>query len=545
MRHFILVISGLLLGLVGFAQNDYHNASQLEQELNKIANSNRSIFSLKTLATTVGGKKILVLEAGIGDRDNKPAIALVGGVEGAHLLSQELALGFAKGLQAGMGMDSIKSILNKVTFYFLPQMSPDAATQYHARLRYERSGNANPSDLDRDGRVGEDPFEDLNKDGLITQLRIESPSGKWRVHPDDSRLMVLADASKGERGTHHVYSEGYDNDRDGQYNEDGEEGVILNKNFTFQYPAFTPGAGEHSVSEVETRAIADYLFDRWNVHTVVIFGPSDNLVNPWSYNSQKAGKRIIESVMEADEKDQSFVASQYKKIIDPQGAGKGHFQAGGFAEWAYFHYTRYSLSTPGWWIPPVPEEGADEPGKKKKHENETMAFVQWAEHAGLEDYFVPWTPVDHPEFKDQKAEVGGIKPFLTTNPPYILVEEIVNKHNAFLISLAEMMPALEWVNIKTEKAGKLTRVTAELVNHGQVPTNSELGERSKWLKKIKVSIKTEKGQELVSGRTVELVDRIGAGGSVTHSWLVNGKGKVTLEGGAPHTGIATTVIELK
>ena len=96
--------------------------------------------------------------------------------------------------------DSIKALLNTTTFYVFPSLSPDAAEQYFAQQKYERSANTTPTDDDRDGKVNEDPFEDINKDGWITSVRIEDPSGKWKTHPADERVMVLANQEKGEQG---------------------------------------------------------------------------------------------------------------------------------------------------------------------------------------------------------------------------------------------------------------------------------------------------------------------------------------------------------
>jgi hypothetical protein len=73
-------------------------------------------------------------------------MAVVGGVEGSHLLGVEMAVHFAEGLVK----DHSKALENS-TFYVFPNMSPDATEQYFAKLKYQRSGNAKPTDDDRDG----------------------------------------------------------------------------------------------------------------------------------------------------------------------------------------------------------------------------------------------------------------------------------------------------------------------------------------------------------------------------------------------------------
>jgi hypothetical protein len=43
------------------------------------------------------------------------------------------------------------------------------------------------TDDDRDGKINEDGFDDLDGNGEITWMRIESPIGEYRTHPDDRR----------------------------------------------------------------------------------------------------------------------------------------------------------------------------------------------------------------------------------------------------------------------------------------------------------------------------------------------------------------------
>jgi hypothetical protein len=168
----------------------------------------------------------------------------------------------------GSGTDSIKNRLAKTTYYVFPNMSPDAMEQYFAKLKYERNGNATETDDDRDGKLNEDGFDDLDGNGKITMMRIESPIGEYKVNPDDARILIKADASKGEKGKYILLSEGFDNDKDGNLNEDGEGGISLNKNFTYRHNTFGAGAGDFPVSEKETRALLDFLYDAFNVYAV-------------------------------------------------------------------------------------------------------------------------------------------------------------------------------------------------------------------------------------------------------------------------------------
>ncbi len=303
-----------------------------------------------------------MITIGSGNTATKPAIALVGGVEGNHLLGTELAIGFAEDLLKGSTTDSIKALLNNTTFYVFPNMSPDATEQYFAKLKYERQGNATATDDDRDGKTDEDGYDDLDGNGKITWIRVESPLGDYKLHPDDARVLIKADASKGEKGKYLLLAEGIDNDKDNQYNEDGEGGIWFNKNFTYKHPSFTPGSGEFAVSEKETRALADQLFDLFNVYTVISFGNNNNLSTPIAYNATAANQRLVAGYLEADAKANSLVSDLYNKITGLKEAPKTTAAGGDFLSWGYYHYARYSYSTPGWFVPKAKPDTA----KKRK-----------------------------------------------------------------------------------------------------------------------------------------------------------------------------------
>jgi len=255
------------------AQGSYSNFNDLTNRLNQLDSNYGDLVSLQSLAKTADGRDIWALTIGSGDVENHPAVAVIGGVKGSHIYGSELAISFAEKLLANSSSEEIRELLSSTTFYVLPRVNPDATEQYFASLKYERDVNTMSTNDDRDDAFDEDPFEDLNSDDLITMIRVEDETGKWIMMPEDSRLMRKADISEGEKGMYHVFTEGVDNDNDGHFNEDGEGGVNINKNFTYDYPYFTPGAGENMASQAETRAILDFLYEGTpNVFTVVTFG---------------------------------------------------------------------------------------------------------------------------------------------------------------------------------------------------------------------------------------------------------------------------------
>lgn len=525
-------------------QQDYTNQTGLAQRIKSLTNKYPQLVKSRTLVQTQGGKDIWMLTIGTGKTEDKPAIAVVGGVDGRHLLGVEMAIGFAEKILATANVDSIKNLLNKQTFYIFPNMSPDATEQYFAKVKYERSGNATKTDDDRDGKLNEDDVDDLNGDGKISWMRILDPTGKYRLNPDDPRSLLLADATKGENGKYLLLPEGIDNDKDGNFNEDGNGGVSFNRNSSFNYKNFVPGAGEYAVSELENRALFDFLFDAFNVYAVVTFGPTNNLSTPVTFNPAGVSKRVITSWFDADVKANALVAERYNKITKTKDAPKTPAESGDFSQWAYFHYGRLSLSTPGWWVPKVAPDSARKE-KKFTVEDPTTAYLRWAASQGITNTFVPWKAVNHPDFPGQTVEVGGVDPFVLTNPPYKMVDGIVAKHTDFLIGLAAMAPQLAMVNVKTEKVTDgLTRVTLSVINNGDLPTYTKIGDRSYFLKKIVVKVNTNANQTVVSGRKTQALESIQGKESRELSWLIKGAGKVTISAGSPTTGSQTIDVSL-
>ncbi|KEO73103.1 M14 family metallopeptidase [Anditalea andensis] len=535
-KNYLSVLSGLgialLLPFTALSQTDYPNLAQIGQRLQSVARDNAA--TLTSLTKTEGGKDIWVLKIGRGDMDNKPGVAVVGGVEGYHLLSVELALQFAEKLVAERS-----EALENTTFYVFPNMSPDAYEQYFSGLKFERRGNAAKVDHDRDGSMGEDTYEDLNKDGLITMMRVESPMGDHIPSSTDERVMVKANVSKGERGRYLMYTEGIDNDKDGNFNEDPAEGIAFNKNLTYKFPAFEPLAGDYPVSQKESRAMVDYLFDRWNIFAFITFGPANNLSSPLKYHAGDAKKRVVTSILEKDMAINAMISELYNETI----TAKAHQQKdqgtdGDFFQWAYFHFARLSFSTPGWWVPEMKNE------EGKVIEDASENFLAYAQQEAMESVFVPWTKVDHPDFKGQNVEVGGIKPFLMNNPSYNKVGQLADEHTDFILKLAEMQPKLEFHNMISEKLGNgLTRITADLFNNSPLPTHSEMGAQSRWLRKIRVDINSEK-KDIIAGDKIMLIDKMGPFEKQTISWIVKGSGNVEVKAGAAHVGFANLNVRL-
>jgi Zinc carboxypeptidase len=572
------------------AQSGYSNHAQLTVRLTDLSTKNAAIANVKSIGKSRGGRDIWLLTLSKGNAAKKPALLIVGGIDGSHIAGSELVTQMVEKLTTSVGTDSIAKLLETKTLYFIPSVNPDAQEQVAAKVKFERSGNDASTDDDRDGRFNEDPFEDLNTDGIISTLRIEDPTGTMIASKDDPRILVKADPAKGETGKYLVISEGLDNDKDGNYNEDGPGGVNIDKNFTFDYPIFVAGSGEYATSEPEARALLDFLYTSPNIFAVLIFGPNNNLSEATRFDPSKMVTRIIKGPTAKD----AAVGEQVSKLYNATGlkdAPTMPQSRGNFSQSAYYHAGRFSFSTPGWWpakveaprdssrrggAAPTPPTntgatpnpagamrsgggiaagagrgagmmgGAAAPAAANAGGVDDATFLKWADKEKITGSFVNWTPIEHPDFAGKKVEIGGIAPYAKLNPPVSYLTEAAAKHLSFVVGLGKQMPNIEIVNIKTESLGAgLSRVTATVINKGLMPTYADIGDRVRFVQKMRTEIKLSAGQTIVSGRRLNLRQSLGAGEKEEYSWLVAGAGTATIEAGCATAGIKSVEVTVK
>ena len=554
----------------------YRSYEELRRELEALAGSD--VAEIESLGATLGGREIYALTLSIGEPAAKPAILVVGAVHAPHVAGYELAVRMARQLvdQAGSDED-VKKLLEEQTVYVIPLPSPDASEAFFHKPYSERTGNARATDDDRDGRTNEDGPEDLNGDGWITVMRIEDPTGKYIPHPDDDRVLIEADPKKGEQGRYRVETEGIDNDQDDLQGEDGPGGVAFDRNFTFEYPYFEPGAGPHQVSEPETRAVADFAFDHPNIYLVLSFSPHNNLMHPWKSGQQR--DNIPTTVHEDDVPYLEHIAEKYQDIRTAEEAPEPPGAAGSFVHWAYFHFGRWSLGTRGWWVPKTEKseepstdddeesdsdpEGEDRADETKAADNkdteksdekrgaEDVNALRWLQQQGIQG-FTPFEPFDHPNYPNRRVEVGGFHPYVRLNPPAAELDKLADEHTQFFMELADLRPRLAVTARKVEPlGGGLHRITAEVRNDGYLPTESAMGRRAETLQRLEIRIELPEGTSLVHGVERQSVDRLtGRGGAEEHQWLVQlpedaTTATIKIIAGSPTTGTAETTIELE
>ncbi len=345
----------------------YLNHQELTRALQGLANQNRTMASLEALARSDGGREIWLLTlgnpAGV-PRDQRPALLLVANLEANHLIGSSAALYAADHLLSHYGQDEqVTRLLDEQTVYILPRMNPDGAELYWSMPGYEIPYKPHPSAPDQGGLNIREIGRDLNDDGLITLMRVRDPEGELMPDPDEPRLMRRADRARAERGMYKVYVEGIEVEDVDAYVPYGSDGVNLNRNFPHEYLFFQPHVGPHQVSEVETRALADFLFTRTNIGAILTFSPYDNLRSPPpAQRSPPPGTEpgpptVPTNVLPQDRPFYQYISERFNEITGLTGDGATD-EAGSFPQYAYFQVGLPSFTTPVWTLP----QDGTEPG---------------------------------------------------------------------------------------------------------------------------------------------------------------------------------------
>jgi len=540
MKYWIKLL--LLCGMPFFvnAQWNYPTYEALKKQIQDIS-SNKLVEST-SIGKSYGSEDIPIIKIQNG-KIAKPTLLIVAGVDGKHPAGIINSLNVANQI-LNLPTDQLNELLTKKSIWIVPVLNVDAYKRNSTSLVWQ-SGNARSVDNDRDGRMDEDPEVDLNNDGIISQMRIKTPAGPYKIHDNHPDFLVLAERSKGESGDYELYMEGRDIDQDGQFSEDGKSGVNLDKNFTFDYPFFEPETGDYAASEPETRALIDLIFNNPQIAAVLHFGLQNNLSVPEQFDQRKASERIVKSWTNNDAQVSALVSKLYNDAVKPLGeAPKAPQGKGNLSSTIYYHTGKFSFVTPSWWIPAI-SDTTTKAGPKLPATKNSDRFINWVKNQGVKGAILPWVKITHPDFPNQEVEVGGVVEIFTNNPPLTFLEPSAKMHTDFVVQLTQALATLEFSSPKVTNLGDdIYRIEVKVYNTGAMPVYPEIADKIKHVSKMKSILELQKGQTFLSGKRLQLYPTLQAGESNTFSWLVKGKGKVQLTVGCPTAGEKTLDINL-
>lgn len=562
------VVAGLALyaGAAAGQVEGYREYDAFQSELRSVVNAS-DVATMRSLGESPNGRAVWLVQVADGSGppvDQRPGVLVVGTLSGDHLLGSYLAVETVRHLASGQS----EADLTNHVFYIVPRLNPDGAEAAFNGVRRGRRGNATPYDDDNDGRTDEDGRDDLDGDRAVTLMRVADARGGFMVHPDEPRLMKRADPAAGERGTHALYLEGTDDDGDGFLNEDPDQGVDLDRNFQHAYPYWEADAGVNMVSELESRALMDFVIGQRNIAAIVTFGHSDNLVTapnsrgaladavmpeldafamesldglfdvgvypvprpaglnlrgaqPGRDNDPNQGRRPAMTVNGADREYFVAASDAYRELTGIEEVALNREAEGAFFQYGYFHFGVPSFSTPGWGLPHV----GDDVDVPSSGDGRLLAAY---EGAGI-DVFADWAPFQHPELGP--VEVGGFLPYALVLPPADELPALGASNAAFVARLSTMLPEVHISGAAVEDhGGGLYTVTVDITNEGYFPSSTQHGVVSRSVDPVTVQIQVEPDDIVTGAAKTHRIARLeGSGTTERVSWVIRGNPGASVE----------------
>jgi hypothetical protein len=436
----------------------------------------------------------------------------VANLEANRVAGSHAALRFAERLVAGYGSDpDMTELLDTRTVYVVPRANPDGAELVFTLPGVETPYKPFEGNTGAGGLNARELGRDLDGDGLVTTMRVPRVGGAMMADPDDPRLVREAERAREERGAFDVMPEGIHPDSLEAYVPLGGDGVNLNLNFQHEYQYFEPHVGPHMISEPESRALADFVFEHPNLAAVLVWSAFDNLRSPTPANRTPPPAvtgnppDVPTNLADGDRPYFEYVSEQFREITGLSGDGAPN-EGGSFPQFTYYQMGLPTFTTPIW----APPEGTGSPEAR---------WLALFDSVGVDGH-AAWTPASHPQLGD--VEVGGFVPNARVNPPETELDGLLERHTDFALWLAGRLPEVEVVETTVEARGEgVWSVALTLANAAYFPTQLELAERIRFNRPINARLMPASGVAVLSEDVQHQIPRIdGMGGIADFSWLV-------------------------
>jgi hypothetical protein len=445
----------------------YHNSAEAYALLDGWAGEFPNLTSLYSIGETLEGTQLWMLEITnkeTGEALEKPGYYYDGNIHAGELTAAEVSLHFAWYLLNNYGTDArVTRLLDTRTLYVRPKFNPDGADVALNTLHNPRS-TPRPYDEDADGLLDEDPPNDLDGDGYVTQMLVRNANGMWKRSAEDSRIIERRAIEETGGEFYDVYSEGVDDDGDGDFNEDDVGGIDMNRNFPRNWGLEFEqnGAGPFPLSEPETRATVEFLMSHRNI-TGIFHGHTSGgflyrlpSTTSWDNYDMADQSLIVElAEMYRTTTGQPVRASYTNPRLHRHGT---------LMSWGYWDFGVVG-AVPEFWG----GFGNDYDGDGRVTELERL---RWNEQELAGEGFSNWSAFEHPQLG--AVEIGGWRSrFTRQNPPPHLLEAEIKQYVPWMLWLAEVSPRVVITDVSVNPIGEdgVFNVAVVIENEGYLPTN--------------------------------------------------------------------------
>ena len=489
-----------------FQYDHYYKYDELEKNLKYFSDKYHELCDLESICVTEENRNVYAMtitNKKTGAALDKPAFHIDGNTHAGEVTGSMAAMHAIDVLLTGYGEDKvITKILDRMTIYVVPRISPDGAETYLTTPYSIRSVNRvhNPEN-------GGIRSEDLDGDGVIRMMRIPTPYGAWKKDKDDSGIMAKRDPGDADGDFYDIYVEGNFEAFDGDENlKEKKEDWSLDFNRNYPYGWFPEnrqaGAGKYPLSNPETKAMADWIIEHPNIGGVSTNHTSGGIIlyPPGTRPSTAVSEKDINQFIEIANMGKEELGYEPLNIYDSFIADPANYDSGAFDDWCYQSQGIVAYTVELWDL--AKRVGVPlvwNARNKESAQDELKRFVacmKWVKENAPE-YYEDWKPFHHETFGD--IEIGGFNfKFSQQNPPESFLNGVLEQMTRFMIRFAQSMPRLTIDTLTYEKVSDdIYKVTAVVGNLGYLPTN--LTEEAKNLNISKEVEVTISGGKVISG----------------------------------------------
>jgi hypothetical protein len=276
------------------------------------------------------------------------------------------------------------------------------------------------------------------------------------------------------------------------------------------------------------------------------------------------------------------ISEKYRELTGLRATGFTRTPAGAFFEYGYYQFGVPSFSTPGWGLPgagrpggmgggapaggAVPSAAAAGAGGGQRAggarggmggltldastadspEGIDLRLLQWMDAEKI-DGFVKWTAFKHPVLGE--VEIGGFKPYVTTNPPAAKIAELGAAHAKFAVYLSSLFARMSIARTEVTALGAgLFRIKADIENSGYLPTSLAQGVQARAVKPLVVQLGVPP-ESIVTGnqKTTQVATLAGSGTRQSFEWVIKAVpgSTVTLKAVSQKSGTDTATLTLR
>ena len=498
-----------------FSYDHYYKYDEIKNNLEYFEKTYPHLCKTEVNCVTAEGRNqyvVTLTNQNTGNPLAKPGWYLDGNIHAGEVTSSMAAMHTIDYLLTNYDTDSeAKKILDTMTIYVIPRVTPDGAETYLTTPYTLRS--ANRDYLPEKGGIKE---EDLDGDDVIRMMRIPTPYGAWKKDPKNPESMVLRDPSDTEGDFYDIFPEGIMEEYDGDENlktKKASWGLDFNRNFPFGWfpDARQPGAGKYPLSNPETKAIVDFVLSHPNIGGAAIGHTSGGIIlyPPGTRKSTSAPSNDIKVLKAIAKMGQEELGYLPMNIFDSFMTDQDNYDSGALDDWFYqcrgipaYTMEFWDLATKAG----VPIDwGMDRTADQDKSIERFNACMKWVKE-NAPQYYSPWKEYDHPYFG--KVELGGFNyKFTHQNPPENLLITECENDTRFNIRFIKAMPKLVIESLsKKEVSENIYEITAAVGNRGYLPTN--LTEEAINLKVDQPVVVEIEGTTILTGKAEEKIGNL-------------------------------------